>query len=81
MSCATPTPSFLRAYYSIKVLYSCLKMFSFAKLVVLAAAAVAGSAASISNEVRQNNLPPPFGGTHSGDGESLFRFTVRNTYE
>ena len=76
MSCATQTQSFLRAYYSIKVLYSCLEMFSFAKLVVLAAAAVAGSAASVSNEVRQNNLPPLFGGTHSGDGELLFRFLV-----
>lgn len=44
-------------------------MFSSTKLVFLSSCAFAVAIAAALNTSRQNNLPPPFSGTHSGDGE------------
>lgn len=42
-------------------------MISLARLASFTSLALA--AAAVPNAPRQNNLPPPFNGTHTGDGE------------
>lgn len=49
-------------------------MFSFTKLVALTSCAFVAVSAVAINTARQNNLPPPFGGTHSGDGTSFLSY-------
>ena len=53
------------------------KMFTVSKLLSLSAFVMVAAAAAVQHEARQS-LPPPFAGTHSGDGtlESM----KRNSY-
>lgn len=44
-------------------------MLSFTKIVSLASLAFASGVVATPNARRQNNLPPPFNGTHIGEGE------------
>lgn len=44
-------------------------MFSFAQLVFLVPLTFTAGVVAAPNTPRQNNLPPPFNGTHIGEGE------------
>lgn len=44
-------------------------MLSITRLTSLLSIALAAAAVAIPNEPRQNDLPAPFGGTHTGSGE------------
>lgn len=46
-------------------------MFAFAKLVFLSSCVLAAVASAAPNLHRQNDLPPPFNGTHTSDGALL----------
>ena len=55
------------------------KMFTVSKLLSLSAFVMVAAAAAVQHEARQS-LPPPFAGTHSGDGTLKSMLLKRNSY-